>query len=170
MRWSWIDRSLKYATVYKTYETIWIRLLSKKTDFDLDDIFSTSLVTKKHRNERYSWKKVCEIYTEDIVFGFIDGAPQGALKSRFHAGFLHKSRQEIAWNSCSRQVYPITLDARLIFHEITQLFSSNSRFHGLKYVESRHHAFPLGGTLMKSSCNFEYFASLSPNCLNLQIL
>ena len=39
------------------------------------------------------------------------GAPKGGLKSRFHAGFSDKLRPEIAWNSCSRQVYPITLDA-----------------------------------------------------------
>ena len=73
------------------------------------------------------------------------GPPKGGLESRIHAGFSDKSRPEIARNSCSRQVYPITLDARLIFHAIRQLFSSNSRFHALKYVESRHHAFPLGG-------------------------
>ena len=73
------------------------------------------------------------------------GAPKGTSKSRFHAGFLHKSRQTIAGNSCLRKVYPITLDAKLIFHAITQLFSSNSRFHFLKYVESRHHASPLVG-------------------------
>ena len=28
---------------------------------------------------------------------------------------------------------------------MTQFFPSNSRFHALKYVESRHHAFPFGG-------------------------
>ena len=33
----------------------------------------------------------------------------------------------------------------LIFHAITPIFTSNSRFHALKYVQSRHHAFPLGG-------------------------
>ena len=33
----------------------------------------------------------------------------------------------------------------MTFHAITQLFSSDSRFHALKYVESRHHALPLGG-------------------------
>ena len=33
----------------------------------------------------------------------------------------------------------------MIFHAITQLFSPNSRFHAMKYVQSRHHAFPLGG-------------------------
>ena len=27
------------------------------------------------------------------------------------------------------------------------IFPSNSRFHALKYVESRHHAFPLGGPI-----------------------
>ena len=77
------------------------------------------------------------------------GPPRGAWNHAWnHAGFSDKSRPEIAWNSCSRQVYPITLDARLIFHAITQLFSSNSRFHALKYVESRHHAFPFGGPLI----------------------
>ena len=74
-----------------------------------------------------------------------EGPPNGGLKSRFHAGFSDKSRPKIAWNSCSRQVYPITLDARLIFHAITQLFSPNSRLHAMKYVQSRHHAFALGG-------------------------
>ena len=79
------------------------------------------------------------------------GPPKGGSKSRFHAGFSHKSRQEIAWNSCSRQVYPITLNAMLIFHAITPIFTSNSRFHALKYVQSRHHAFPLGGPF---PCNY----------------
>ena len=73
------------------------------------------------------------------------GPPKGSSKSRFHPGFSHKSRQEITWNSCSRQVYPITLNTVLIFHAITPIFISNSRFHVLKYVQSRHHAFPLGG-------------------------
>ena len=50
--------------------------------------------------------------------------------------------------SVGRQVYQITLDARLIIHEITQIFPSNSRFHALKYVKSRHYAFPLGGSLI----------------------
>ena len=71
--------------------------------------------------------------------------PKGGTKSRFHAGFSHKSRQEIAWNSCLSQVYPITLNAMLIFHAITPIFTSNSRFRALQYVQSRHHAFPLGG-------------------------
>ena len=84
------------------------------------------------------------------------GPPKGDSKSRFHAGFSHKSRPEIAWNSCSRQVYPITLDARLIFHAITQLFSPNSRFHAMKYVQSRHHAFPLGGPINNLYCIFHY--------------
>ena len=65
------------------------------------------------------------------------------------AAYAHKSRLEIARNSCSRQVYPITLHARLIFHAITQLFSPKSRFHAMKYVQSRHHAFPLGGPVKK---------------------
>ena len=69
--------------------------------------------------------------------------------------FLHKSRPDIAWNSCSRQVYPITLDARLIIHEITQLFRFNSCFHALEYVESRHHAFPLGGPAKYATKSFE---------------
>ena len=34
------------------------------------------------------------------------GPPKGSSKSRFHAGFLRKSRSEIAWNSCSSQIYP----------------------------------------------------------------
>ena len=29
-----------------------------------------------------------------------NGAPKGGSKSRFHAGFSHKSCPEIAWNSC----------------------------------------------------------------------
>ena len=81
------------------------------------------------------------------------GPPKGGSKSRFHAGFSHKSRQEIAWNSCSRQVYPITLNAMLIFHAITPIFTSNSRFHALKYVQSHHHAFPSGGPLEEWICS-----------------
>ena len=46
-------------------------------------------------------------------------APQGGPKSRFHPSFLHESRPEIAWYSCSSQVYPITQDARLIIYAIT---------------------------------------------------
>ena len=76
------------------------------------------------------------------------GAPKGPSKSHFHMGFLHKTRQEIAWNSCSHQVYPTTLDARLITQEITQFFPFNSRFNTLKYVDSRHQAFPLGGPFL----------------------
>ena len=97
------------------------------------------------------WKHV------DTSAAVYQGPSKGVSKSRFHAGFLHKSRQEIAWNSCSRQVYPIALDARLIFHAITQLFSSNSRFHALKYVESRHHPFALGG---RNTCSARYYSSL----------
>ena len=55
--------------------------------------------------------------------------PKGISKSRFHAGFFHKSRPEIAWNSCSRLVNPTTPDIRLVYHAITQCFSNNSRFH-----------------------------------------
>ena len=78
---------------------------------------------------------------------FLKGASKGDYKSCFHAGLLHKSRPEIAYDLCSRQVYPITLDAKLIIHEITQSFPFNSRFHALKYVESRHHAFLMGAPL-----------------------
>ena len=49
-------------------------------------------------------------------------APWGSSKSRFHAVFSHKSRLEISLNSCSRKAYPITLNARLIYHAITQFF------------------------------------------------
>ena len=48
--------------------------------------------------------------------------PKGDLKSRFHPGFSHISRLVIAWNVSSRQVYTITLNARLIYHAITQFF------------------------------------------------
>ena len=65
---------------------------------------------------------------------FLKGASKGDYKSCFHAGLLHKSRPEIAWNSCSRQVYPIPLDARLVMHAITQFLPSNSRVHALKYA------------------------------------
>ena len=70
-------------------------------------------------------------------------APKSDAKSRFHAGFSHKSPPEIAYNSCSRQVYPITLDATLYSRNHAN-FPSNSRFHALKYVGSLHHAFSLG--------------------------
>ena len=76
------------------------------------------------------------------------GLPKGDSKSRFHAGFLHISCPEIAYNSCSLQVYQIMLDATLITHKIIQFFLSNSRFHALNYVESRHHAFPFGAPVM----------------------
>ena len=46
--------------------------------------------------------------------------PKVDSKSRFHAGVSYKSRPDIAWNSCSRQVYPNTLNARFIWHAITQ--------------------------------------------------
>ena len=49
--------------------------------------------------------------------------PKENSKSRFHAGFSHKSRHENAWNSCSRLVYLITLDARSIFFSIQCPFS-----------------------------------------------
>ena len=91
------------------------------------------------------------------------GPSKGDSKSRFHAGFLHKSRPEIAYNSCSRQVYPITLDATLIIHEITRFFPSNSRFHALKYAESRPHAFPLGAPHIAMSTF--YFEKLSPRSI-----
>ena len=52
----------------------------------------------------------------------LNGVPKRVSKSRFHASFSHKSRPEIAWNSCSRQVYPITLSPRLMYHAITQYF------------------------------------------------
>ena len=53
------------------------------------------------------------------LWSWIWAPPKGYSKSRFHAGFSHKSRPEVAWNSCSRQVNPFTLDARLIYHAIT---------------------------------------------------
>ena len=105
------------------------------------------------RNSMYTFvKKILKVetvYTQsslfckyDLISNFyleiqsranITGTPKGDSKSRFHASLSHKSRPEKASNSCSRQVYPITLDARLIIHTITQLFLSNSRFHVLKY-------------------------------------
>ena len=76
-------------------------------------------------------------------------APKRGLKiplsSRFFAQITSRNCLNVMFTSCSRQVYPITLDARLVIHTITQLFSSNSRFHALKYVESRHHASPWEG-------------------------
>ena len=41
------------------------------------------------------------------------------LQASAHSDIIHYL---IAWNSSSRQVYPITLDARLIIHAITQFF------------------------------------------------
>ena len=73
------------------------------------------------------------------------GLPKGPLKSRFNAGFLQNHAKKLPEIHVHRQVYQITLDPKLIYRAMTQLFSSNSRFHALKYVESRHHAFPLGG-------------------------
>ena len=54
--------------------------------------------------------------------------PQGGSESRFYAGFLRKARPEIAWNSWSRQVYPIMLDARLIYPAIMQFLNAFSVF------------------------------------------
>ena len=93
--------------------------------------------------QRHLWMKSFSCHKKSPIV-FFHGTPKGGLKCLFHAGILHKSRLEIVWNSCSRQVYPITLDARLTIHEITQFFSSNAHFHALKYFEQRHHAFPLG--------------------------
>ena len=72
------------------------------------------------------------------------GPPKGASKSRFHAGFLHKSRLEITWNSCSRQIYPITLDVRLIYHVITQFFSFKFQFLCFEICPITPSCFPLG--------------------------
>ena len=73
------------------------------------------------------------------------GLFKGDWKSRFHADFSHKSRQKITWNSCLRLVYPITLDARLIIHAITQFFIQFpfSRSKICRITPSR---FPLGGS------------------------
>ena len=72
--------------------------------------------------------------------------PKGGLKSGFDAGFSHKSHPEIAWNSCSRQVYLITLDARSIIYAITHIFIQFpfSRSEICRITPSR---FPLGGPL-----------------------
>ena len=70
--------------------------------------------------------------------------PKRGSKCHFHAGFSHKSPPEIALNSCSCQVYPITQDARLIYHTITRLFKIKFPFSRFQYVQWRHHAFPLG--------------------------
>ena len=56
------------------------------------------------------------------TYAYFYRTPKGDSKTRFHAGFSHKSSLEIAYNSYSRQVYPITLDVTLIIHEITQFF------------------------------------------------
>ena len=76
------------------------------------------------------------------------GSRKGGSKYRFHAGLLHKSHPGIAWKSCSRQIYPITLDDRLIYHAITQFFIQFpfSRFEICPITPSR---FPLGGSLIK---------------------
>ena len=86
----------------------------------------------------YVWKnekdfKKSENYVLEILSLF--STPKGDLKSRFHASFSPESRPEIAWNSCSSHIYPITLDPRWMYHAITQLFSSNSRSNALKYVK-----------------------------------
>ena len=48
--------------------------------------------------------------------------PKRASTSRFYASMSHKSRPDIFWNLCSRQVYPTTQDARLIYNVITLFF------------------------------------------------
>ena len=67
-----------------------------------------------------------------ILVELIRGLPKGALKSRFHAGLSHP-------RNCLKFMFTPSLhnhaDARLIFHAIMQLFSFNSRFHALKYVQ-----------------------------------
>ena len=106
------------------------------------DVFCTEI----HYTLGYStFTVVVALQRSQDFSAILIGGPQGGLEIPLSSRISHKSRPEIAWNLCSRQVYPITLDARLIFDAITQLFSSNSRFHALKYES--HHAFPLGGPL-----------------------
>ena len=50
------------------------------------------------------------------------------------------------WNSCSCQVYPITLDARLIYHSITQFFIQLP-FSFLELCPITPLRFPLGGSI-----------------------
>ena len=81
--------------------------------------------------ESFGHFKANKWFSKVFVYHSLNGprAPQGGLsKSRFQAGFLYKSRPEIAWNSCSRQVYLITLNARLIYHTITKCFHPISVF------------------------------------------
>ena len=74
------------------------------------------------------------LYMANNYNDFKTGLPNGDSKFRFHAGFSHKSRPEIAWNSCSLQFYPITLNARLIIHATFSIqfpfsCSKSSSFH-----------------------------------------
>ena len=80
--------------------------LSQMVHFDHSprevSVFMPMIIFKKFRN--------CSLV-------FPNGGPR-------YAGISHKSRSEISWNSCSRQVYPITQDARLIYHAITPIFTN----------------------------------------------
>ena len=73
------------------------------------------------------------------------GAPKGGSNSRFHAVFSNNSRSEIAWNSCSRQVSRITLNARLIYSRFPF-----SRVEICPVTQSR---FPLGGPFTHMGTN-----------------
>ena len=92
------------------------------------DIYSRSRIAEKSR-------LLCNTYR---------GHARGAWNPAFKQDFA-----QITPRNCLKFLFtpslPSMLDARLIFHAITQLFSSNSCFHALKYES--HHAFPLGAPL-----------------------
>ena len=71
------------------------------------------------------------------------GPLKGSLKSRFHIGLRANYAQKLP----EIHVHTNTLEPRFIYHAITQSFSSNFPFHVLKYVQSSHHSFPLGGPI-----------------------
>ena len=104
-----------------------------------------------------------------ITWARLQGAPKRGSKSRFHACFFAQITPQNAWNLRSCQVYSITPDFRLIFHPLTLIFSSNSCFHALKYVQSRHHGFPLGGPSKQNILKiFQIFKFLWGNSRNVE--
>ena len=70
------------------------------------------------------------------------GARNPAFTQVFRTNHAHK---------CLK--YIITSDATLIYHAITQFSYPKSRFHALKYVQYRHHTFPLRSSNMKYDLN-----------------
>ena len=136
-----VDRDTKLSMVMNN-----LYYLSIYRNTDIHFSF-TSLIFCSCAEECNDYKFVR--YTIYLYHGTIDayiyGAPKGDSKSRFHTGFLHKSRPEIAWNLCSRQVHPITLDARLIYYAITHFFTVQFPFSRSEIRPITPSRFPLEG-------------------------